>query len=79
MASASQNSGAKDQFQNDITKEENMLMIGKSKLLEENFIKVQNKKERNHTVHLAYLNGYSQIEIANRDAEFALIYPQEKY
>lgn len=48
-----------------IEKKENMVVLSKSKPLEEHFIKVQSKKERNSIIHLAYLDGYSQIEIAN--------------
>jgi len=48
-----------------IEKKEDMVVISKSKSLEEYFTKVQSKKERNSIIHLAYLDGYSQIEIAN--------------
>jgi len=32
--------------------------------LEEHFDKAKNRVERNTVIHLAYLDGYSQIEIA---------------
>ena len=47
-----------------IEKKENMIVLSKSKSLEEHFIDAKNKKERNSVISLAYLDGYSQIEIA---------------
>jgi len=48
-----------------IKKKENMIILSKSKSLEEHFIEVKSKKERNSIISLAYLDGYSQIGIAN--------------
>ena len=48
-----------------IEKKENMIILSKSKSLEEHFIDVKSKKERNSIISLAYLDGYSQIGIAN--------------
>jgi len=42
-----------------------MVILSKSKLLEEHFSKMPSKKERNCIIYSAYLDGYSQIEIAN--------------
>jgi DNA-binding MarR family transcriptional regulator len=43
-----------------------MIILSKSKSLEEHFIDVKSKMERNKIISLAYLeDGYSQIEIAN--------------
>ena len=48
-----------------IEKKESMIVLNKSKLLEEHFVNAQSKHERNSTICLAYLDGYSQIEIAS--------------
>jgi len=48
-----------------IEKKEDMVILSKSKLLEEYFSKMPSKKERNCIIRSAYLDGYSQIEIAN--------------
>jgi REP element-mobilizing transposase RayT len=48
-----------------IEKKEDMVILSKSKLLEEHFSKMPSKKERNCIIYSAYLDGYSQIEIAN--------------
>ncbi len=49
-----------------IEKKEDKIIISKSKLLEEHFMNVKSKQERNQLISLAYLeDGYSQIEIAN--------------
>ncbi len=43
-----------------------MIVLSKSKSLEEYFIEVKTKQERNSAICLAYLeDGYSQIEIAS--------------
>ena len=43
-----------------------MIVLSKSKSLEEHFMDVENKQERNSVISLAYLeDGYSQIKIAN--------------
>jgi len=42
-----------------------MIVLSKSKSLEEHFMDVKSKTERNQVISLAYLeDGYSQIEIA---------------
>ncbi len=49
-----------------IEKKEDMIILSKSKSLEEHFMDVQSKQDRNSVICLAYLeDGYSQIEIAN--------------
>ena len=49
-----------------IEKKEDMVVLSKSKSLEEHFMEAKNKQERNRVICLAYLeDGYSQIEIAN--------------
>jgi len=49
-----------------LQKKEDMVVLSKSKSLEEHFMDVQNKQERNCVIFLAYaVDGYSQIEIAN--------------
>ena len=48
-----------------IEKIEDMIVVSKSKLLDEHFIGVKSKQGRNSIIGLAYLDGYSQIEIAN--------------
>jgi len=49
-----------------IEQKEDMIVLSKSKSLEEHFMDVQNKQERNCVIFLAYaVDGYSQIEIAN--------------
>ena len=49
-----------------IEKKEDMIILSKSKSLEEHFMDVKSKTERNQFISLAYLeDGYSQIEIAN--------------
>ena len=43
-----------------------MIILSKSKSLEEHFMDVESKQERNSVISLAYAeDGYSQIEIAN--------------
>jgi Na+-transporting NADH:ubiquinone oxidoreductase subunit NqrF len=42
-----------------------VVLLSKSKLLEEHSSKIQSKKEKNCIIHSAYLDSYSQIEIAN--------------
>jgi len=43
-----------------------MIIFSKSKSLEEYFMDVESKQERNSIISLAYAeDGYSQIEIAN--------------
>ena len=43
-----------------------MIVLSKSKSLEEHFMDVESKQERNSIISLAYTeDGYSQIEIAN--------------
>ena len=43
-----------------------MIVLSKSKSLEEHFIEAKTKQERNSVIRLAYLeDGYSQIEIAS--------------
>ena len=43
-----------------------MIISGKSKSLEEHFMDVKSKMQRNKIISLTYLkDGYSQIEIAN--------------
>ena len=46
-----------------IEKKEDMVILSKSKLLEEHFSKMPSKKERNCIIYSAYWDGYSQIEI----------------
>jgi REP element-mobilizing transposase RayT len=49
-----------------IEKKEDMIILSKSKSLEEHFMDVKSKTERNKIISLAYLeDGYSQIEIAD--------------
>ena len=49
-----------------IEKKEDMIVLSKSKSLEEHFMDVKSKEDRNSVICLAYLeDGYSQIEIAN--------------
>jgi len=49
-----------------IEKKDDTIILSKSKSLEEHFMNVQNKQDRNRVICLAYLeDGYSQIEIAN--------------
>ena len=49
-----------------IEKKEDMIIFSKSKSLEEHFMKVKSKQDRNSIICLTYLeDGYSQIEIAN--------------
>ena len=47
-----------------IEKQEDILVLDKSKSLEEHFDKAKNRVDRNNVIHLAYLDSYSQIEIA---------------
>ena len=45
---------------------EDMIVLSKSKSLEEHFMGVESKQERNSVISLAYAeDGYSQIEIAS--------------
>ena len=48
-----------------IEKLEDMTVVSKSKSLDEYFIDLKSKQERNCVIGLAYLDGYSLIEIAN--------------
>ena len=49
-----------------VEKKEDMVILSKSKSLEEHFRDVKSKIERNQIISLAYSeDGYSQIEIAN--------------
>jgi len=49
-----------------IEQKENMIVLSKSKSLEEHFMNVESKQERDSAISLAYAeNGYSQIEIAS--------------
>ena len=49
-----------------IEQKEDMIVLSKSKSLEEHFMDVESKQERNSIIILAYVeDGYSQIEIAN--------------
>jgi len=49
-----------------IEKKEDMIVLSKSKSLEEHFMDVTSKQERNSVISLAYAeDGYSQIEIAS--------------
>ena len=47
-----------------IKKQGGIVVLDKSKSLEEHFDKAKNRVERNSAIHLACLDGYSQIEIA---------------
>ena len=49
-----------------IEQKENMIVFSKSKSLEEHFMDVESKQERNSMIILAYTeDGYSQIERLN--------------
>jgi len=49
-----------------IEQKEDMIVLSKSKSLEEHFMDVESKQERNSVISLAYAeDGYSQIEIAS--------------
>ena len=49
-----------------IEQKEDMIVLSKSKSLEEHFMGVESKQERNSVISLAYAeDGYSQIEIAS--------------
>jgi len=49
-----------------IEKKEDIILLSKSKSLEEHFINAQSKQDRNKVIYLTYLeDGYSQIEIVN--------------
>ena len=49
-----------------IEKKEDIIVLSKSKSLEEHFMEAESRQERNRIICLAYLeDGYSQIEIAS--------------